>query len=183
MAQVFPNVPATVDAPIGSKGFGFLFVKGLDRSVLIHGRNLHGAGFNPKILNTAQGLIIDYRQEPTGKYSVSLIREIDGVKSRSSKSDRHPSKKKTKSRKTSKRFNAGESCTGTLKSYYPDKGYGFINVEGRGDIFFHISQVRDNLVPFLKPGEMFSFKVCYDRIRRSLEAKLTQHLGTAAESV
>ena len=71
---------------------------------------------------------------------------------------------------------------GNVKWFDPDRGYGFICVPGRKDIFVHCSDIVDEGPCFLVPGEAVQFQISPDGkgreravgvrvIRRSTQAR------------
>ena len=46
--------------------------------------------------------------------------------------------------------------TGTVKSFNPSRGYGFIKTEGRADVFVHLSAVRTAGFRDLRKGQKVS---------------------------
>jgi len=49
--------------------------------------------------------------------------------------------------------------TGTVKSFNPSKGYGFIKTEGGADVFVHLSAVRTAGFRDLRKGQKVSFEI------------------------
>ena len=49
--------------------------------------------------------------------------------------------------------------TGTVKSFNPSRGYGFIKTEGGLDVFFHHSAVRTAGFRDLRTGQKVSFEI------------------------
>ncbi|MDD4319623.1 MAG: cold shock domain-containing protein [Candidatus Peribacteraceae bacterium] len=48
-------------------------------------------------------------------------------------------------------------ATGTIKKLIADKGFGFIAVDGKGDLFFHSSEVQDASFDDLREGQTVEF--------------------------
>ena len=49
--------------------------------------------------------------------------------------------------------------TGTVKSFNPSRGYGFIKTEGGADVFVHLSVVRTAGFSDLRKGQKVSFEI------------------------
>ncbi len=49
--------------------------------------------------------------------------------------------------------------TGTVKSFNPSRGYGFIKTEGGADVFVHLSAVRTAGFRDLRKGQKVSFEI------------------------
>ena len=49
--------------------------------------------------------------------------------------------------------------TGTVKWFNNDKGYGFISVEGEGDVFVHFSAINGEGYKSLEEGQAVQFEV------------------------
>ena len=61
--------------------------------------------------------------------------------------------------------------TGTVKWFNPQKGYGFIEIEGGGkDVFVHISAVEQAGMDDLREGQKVSFEEEQDRKTGKLAA-------------
>ncbi len=52
--------------------------------------------------------------------------------------------------------------TGTVKWFNPDKGYGFISVEGGKDVFVHYSAIQQDGFRSLQEGQQVTFEVVPD---------------------
>jgi cold shock CspA family protein len=59
----------------------------------------------------------------------------------------------------SRRFWNQMMTTGTVKSFNPSKGYGFIKTEGGADVFVHLSAVRTAGFRDLRKGQKISFEI------------------------
>jgi len=74
-------------------------------------------------------------------------------------------------RPASQQLPSGESAgetpaeqTGSVATYFEDKGFGFLRPEGGGkDIFFHISRLTEGLATDLKPGQKVLYQLGMDR--------------------
>jgi cold shock CspA family protein len=71
-------------------------------------------------------------------------------------------------------------ATGTVKSFSPSKGYGFIRTETGKDIFVHLSEVRDAGLAELRTGQKLSFEV-FDNRGKGAARKL--NLNASIETV
>jgi len=49
--------------------------------------------------------------------------------------------------------------TGKIKWFNPAKGYGFIENEGRKDVFLHVSALEEAGIKTLKEGEEIEFEI------------------------
>lgn len=49
-------------------------------------------------------------------------------------------------------------ATGTVKWFNPDKGYGFIEVEGGEDLFVHFSEIQSDGFKTLDEGQSVEFE-------------------------
>lgn len=49
--------------------------------------------------------------------------------------------------------------TGTVKWFNNDKGFGFISVEGEGDVFVHFSAINGEGYKSLEEGQAVQFEV------------------------
>lgn len=49
--------------------------------------------------------------------------------------------------------------TGKVKFFVADKGYGFITVEGRGDVFVHVTAIVSEGVDALEEGQEVTFDI------------------------
>ena len=47
---------------------------------------------------------------------------------------------------------------GTVKWFNPDKGYGFISIEGGDDVFVHFSEIQSEGFKSLDEGQAVSFE-------------------------
>jgi CspA family cold shock protein len=57
-----------------------------------------------------------------------------------------------------------EAQTGSVMTYFEDKGFGFLRPDGGGkDIFFHISRLHQGDATALVPGAKVSFELGMDR--------------------
>lgn len=61
-----------------------------------------------------------------------------------------------------------EMGRGQLKMVKPEKGYGFILVEGGDDIFFHVSEMEGSWPPEL--GDLLEFKIGLNQVSGELQA-------------
>jgi CspA family cold shock protein len=52
-----------------------------------------------------------------------------------------------------------ERLTGTVKSFNPNKGYGFIERQGGPDVFVHISAVQAAGARTLNTGQLVEFEI------------------------
>ncbi len=50
-------------------------------------------------------------------------------------------------------------ATGTVKWFNPDKGYGFISIEGADDVFAHFSEIQGEGFKTLDEGQQVEFEV------------------------
>ena len=50
--------------------------------------------------------------------------------------------------------------TGQVRSYFPDRGYGFINGLWKQPVFLHASQIPLGWVP--EPGDWVTYQLIYD---------------------
>ena len=50
-----------------------------------------------------------------------------------------------------------ERMTGSIARFYPDKGFGFVRVVGRDDVFVHAADLQDKGAGPLAPGVMVAF--------------------------
>jgi cold shock protein len=48
---------------------------------------------------------------------------------------------------------------GTVKWFNPDKGYGFISVEGGDDVFAHYSEIQSDGFKTLDEGQLVEFDI------------------------
>jgi CspA family cold shock protein len=48
---------------------------------------------------------------------------------------------------------------GTVKWFNPDKGYGFISVEGGADVFAHYSEIQMDGFKTLEEGQLVEFEI------------------------
>jgi cold shock protein len=53
----------------------------------------------------------------------------------------------------------GSMANGTVKWFNPDKGYGFISVEGGDDVFAHFSEIQGDGFKTLDEGQAVEFEV------------------------
>jgi CspA family cold shock protein len=59
---------------------------------------------------------------------------------------------------------AGGEQTGSVVTYFEDKGFGFLRPEGGGrDVFFHISRLTEGAATDLKPGARVLYELGMDR--------------------
>jgi cold shock protein len=57
-----------------------------------------------------------------------------------------------------------EAQTGSVMTYFEEKGFGFLRPDGGGkDIFFHISRLHQGQAPDLVPGAKVSYELGMDR--------------------
>ena len=57
-----------------------------------------------------------------------------------------------------------EAQTGSVMTYFEEKGFGFLRPDGGGkDIFFHISRLHQGQAPDLVPGTKVSYELGMDR--------------------
>jgi CspA family cold shock protein len=57
-----------------------------------------------------------------------------------------------------------EAQTGSVMTYFEEKGYGFLRPDGGGkDIFFHISRLHQGQAPDLVPGTKVAYELGMDR--------------------
>ncbi len=61
-------------------------------------------------------------------------------------------------------------ATGTIKKLVRDRGFGFIEVPGQNDVFFHASDVRGVPYDELREGERVEFEVTEDPRRKGPRA-------------
>lgn len=52
-----------------------------------------------------------------------------------------------------------EMAQGTVKWFNPDKGYGFISIEGGEDVFVHYSEIQTDGYKTLDEGQAVEFEV------------------------
>ncbi len=48
---------------------------------------------------------------------------------------------------------------GTVKWFNPDKGYGFIEIEGEDDVFVHFSEIQGEGFKSLDEGQAVAFEI------------------------
>jgi CspA family cold shock protein len=53
----------------------------------------------------------------------------------------------------------GSMAQGTVKWFNPDKGYGFISIEGADDVFVHFSEIQGEGFKTLDEGQAVEFEV------------------------
>ncbi len=58
---------------------------------------------------------------------------------------------------------------GTVKWFSPEKGFGFISVEGKGEIFVHYTDILSNGFKVLERGQAVELEIMPEK--RGLEAK------------
>jgi cold shock protein len=57
-----------------------------------------------------------------------------------------------------------EAQTGSVMTYFEEKGFGFLRPDGGGkDIFFHISRLHQGQAPDLVPGAKVAYELGMDR--------------------
>jgi CspA family cold shock protein len=57
-----------------------------------------------------------------------------------------------------------EAQTGSVMTYFEEKGFGFLRPDGGGkDIFFHISRLHQGQAPDLVPGTKVAYELGMDR--------------------
>jgi len=65
--------------------------------------------------------------------------------------------------------------TGTVKSFNKQKGYGFISVEGKEDIFFHYSSLQMEGFKTVEVGQKVEFDL--EESDKGLKAKNVKVVG------
>ena len=70
---------------------------------------------------------------------------------------------------------------GTVKFFREEKGYGFIQCDGGGDIFVHINQVEGGMP--LEAGQVVEFEEGTNRRSGKSEAKQVKVVGASVERV
>src|SRR5216684_8958307 len=78
----------------------------------------------------------------------------------------------------SRRFWNQMMTIGTVKSFNPSKGYGFIKTEGGADVFVHLSAVRTAGFRDLRKGQKVSFEI-FDNQGKAAARNL--HINGSAE--
>ncbi len=58
---------------------------------------------------------------------------------------------------------------GTVKWFSPEKGFGFISVEGKGEIFVYYTDILSNGFKVLEKGQVVELEIMPEK--RGLEAK------------
>lgn len=153
MATIFNRVSVSVLNPIGTMGFGYLIDTETGANIYTRATQLSAAGFDPDILKTAVDLLVDYREENSGRFSLSRIHEVDGVKA---------IKPGSKRQQNPRRHQIGDTGIGTVKFYDEKRGFAFLEVEGKEDIFSHISRVPKPLKRGFQKGRKYTYVVAKD---------------------
>jgi CspA family cold shock protein len=69
----------------------------------------------------------------------------------------------------------GRRHTGTVKWFNSDKGYGFVDVDGRdGDVFLGRGAIERGDIPEPEPGDRLSFVIGVDRQNRPRAEQLAR---------
>lgn len=119
------------------KKFGFFLTKA-GEEVFVHLGILHRHGFTSLDMKVGAPATIDYEiNKGNGRapFIVSELHHLGGMLP-CSKGRRNG---KTKRSATMPGYDVGERVAGVIKKLSPNKDWGFLRVEGRKDLYFHIS--------------------------------------------
>jgi CspA family cold shock protein len=63
---------------------------------------------------------------------------------------------------------------GTVKWFNPDKGFGFIEVEGQDDVFVHFSEIQEEGFKTLDEGQAVNFEITEGRNGKPQASNVTK---------
>jgi CspA family cold shock protein len=63
---------------------------------------------------------------------------------------------------------------GTVKWFNPDKGFGFIEVEGQDDVFVHFSEIQEEGFKTLDEGQEVKFEITEGRNGKPQASNVTK---------
>ena len=160
---------ASLDAQVmwfnAEKGFGF--VKATDGSeAYLHISVLEGAGKSS--VSEGTQLTVRIEEGPRG-LQVSQVLEIKNAIAQTALPEREAGRPPARAELDAPE----EESVGTVKWYSPDKGFGFIGIEGSDkDVFIHASVLNRSGLGALSQGQKVSLK--YGKGRKGLEARIVQ---------
>lgn len=131
------GVDVTVKLFDEEKECGF-FVTNAGEEVFVHAGILHRHGFTSLDMKVGAPATIDYKINKGNKrapFIVSELHHLGGTLPRSTDRPRGKSKRSA----TMPGYDVDEKVTGVIKKLSPNKDWGFLRVEGRRDLYFHIS--------------------------------------------
>jgi cold shock protein len=170
------KVSAPLEAQVmwfnADKGFGF--VKAIDGSeAYLHVRELEGAGKSSVSVGT--DLTVRIKEGPKGLH-VSQVLEIKHPIAQPALPDREARRPTARAE-----MNAPEEeGAGTVKFYNPDKGFGFIGLEGgEKDVFVHASVLNRSGLGVLTQGQ--KVRLMYAKGPKGLEARTVQPMANDAK--
>ena len=173
--QVFEKEIVCVQSVIGSRGYAF-FRSVKYGSVFFHIADLTNNGFCEKDLVVGCSALIDIEVEASGKQHVGKIHEINFYAGQPVNQDQLITRQSKPSRKRPA-FLVGAREQGRVKIL--KERFGFIEESGHMDLFFALSCVQINLIPFLKEGVDVCFEV--EACERGIMARVTDIIWTESQ--
>lgn len=155
------SVAVTVKAEIGGKGFGFLTdgVAGSE-DIFMTDRMLRNADIKPEAVKVGATMSVDFSTRGDGKRRLVKVHSFDGkpVGVKKGVKKRQPMVQSTRELPQAVR------ATGRVKYYDEQKGFGFLEVLGAEhagvkDIFFHVTDVPEEIETVFDVGTIFYFAV------------------------
>jgi|GEM_PF-1454275 len=173
--KVFEKEIVCVPNTIGSRGYAF-FHSVKHGNVFFHIANLTYDGFCEKDLIVGCSALIDIEVEVSGKQHVGKIHEINFYSGQPVPQDQLSARQSKPSRKRPA-FPVGARSQGKVKIL--KERFGFIEEANHMDLFFALSCVQTNLIPFLRDG----IDVCFDVevCERGVMARITDIIWTESQ--
>lgn len=137
------------------KSYGFITDRESRADVFVHGRTLKAAGFDCELMIPGAAVEFKLEQSHKGLRATKII-SINGKSA-----DGHDIKSTAAIKKPL--LPVGERAIGSLKFYNAVKKYGFLEIPGYADIFFHQTAVEDQQAKKLletgkaQKGQRFEF--------------------------
>ncbi len=163
-----------------SKGFGFIQPDDGGPDVFVHATALERAGLRD--LNEGDQVSFEVEEDRrSGKESATNLRVTGSGPRSSARPDQrsqsgyrpHGDTQRSMSAPRGQGFSqASGSGRGTVKWFNSTKGFGFIGLEGGGDVFVHISAVERAGLRDLREGQVVSFDIEQDRTGKSSATNL-----------